>query len=197
MTVASPGWAIAVDGASFAVSALLVAAMHVRPAMVTRGKSVLGDLRDGWREFVSRTWVWTMVASFGLFQLTMFPALLVLGPAVAKDDLGGAGAWGTILSLGAAGSVLGGLIPYRIRVRRPLAATALLAMPMAGTLGLLAVQAPLWVIAGWSFFAGTCLTIDDTLWFTTLQRKIPTTRSPASAPSTGSVPSCSIRSAMP
>lgn len=173
VAAASPGWAIAADGASFAASALLVAAMHVRPASVALGKSILGDLRDGWREFVSRTWVWTMVVSFGLFQLTLFPALLVLGPTVAKEDLGGAGAWGTILSLGAVGSVLGGLVAYRIRVRRPLVVTALLSTPVAGTLALLAVQAPVWAIAGWNFLAGLCLTIDDTLWFTTLQRKIP------------------------
>lgn len=40
-----------------------------------------------------------VIAACGLFQLTYLPALLVLGPLVAKQSLGGAAAWGTILAV--------------------------------------------------------------------------------------------------
>jgi hypothetical protein len=54
--------------------------------------SIVGDLREGWHELVERSWGVAMVISFGPFQLTSFPALLVLGPPVANEKLGGAGA---------------------------------------------------------------------------------------------------------
>ena len=57
-----------------------------------------------------------MVVSFGLFQLTYFPALLVLGPLVAKEELGGVGAWGMILAVEFAGAVIGGMFALRHRV---------------------------------------------------------------------------------
>lgn len=87
-------WAITADSVSFFLSAMLIASMHLAPTVRAASRSILGDLHDGWREFLDRSWVVAMVISFGLFQLTYFPALLVLGPVVAKEDLGGAGRGG-------------------------------------------------------------------------------------------------------
>jgi MFS family permease len=107
VVAANPGWALAIDAATFIVSALLRVRLRVvRGAERPVKPSMLGDLRDGWREFVARTWVWVMVGTFGLFQLTLFPAFLVLGPAIAQDHLGGASAWGAILAVQAGGSVV-------------------------------------------------------------------------------------------
>jgi len=173
VTAASPAWALAADATTFATSAALVLSLHL--GRVTRGamNSVLADLREGWKEFTSRTWVWTIVGYFGLYQLTLFPALLVLGPFVAKEQLGGAGAWGTILAIEAIGSVIGGVVALRVRFSRPLVALTLLAMPEALILLLLAVPAPVPVIAATAFVAAVCLTMGNVLWFSTLQRHIP------------------------
>src|SRR4029079_10641501 len=73
----SPAWAITVDAATFFVSAALIASMHLTATIRIWSPSVLGALRDGWRECIERPWAVAMVASFGLFQLTYFPALLV------------------------------------------------------------------------------------------------------------------------
>lgn len=170
---ASPAWAIAADATTFAVSAALVLGLRLTAVARSFSGSVLADLRDGWREFTSRTWVWTIVTYFGLYQLTLFPALLVLGPFVAKEELGGAGAWGTILAVQAVGSVIGGLVALRVRFSRPLVADVLLAAPMAGMLLLLAVPAPVAVIAAFGFVAAASLTVGDAVWFATLQRHIP------------------------
>jgi MFS family permease len=174
VVAASPGWALAADAASFGASALLLAAMRL-PMRTVRvaGASVLGDLRDGWQEFTSRTWVWVMVVSFGLFQMTLFPALVVLGPYVAKTELGGASAWGTILAFQAVGAIIGGLVALRVRPGRPLVASALLAVPMAGMLALLGGAAPVWVIAAAGLVAAACLTTTDVFLTTTLQQKVP------------------------
>jgi hypothetical protein len=85
VVAANPGWALAVDAATFFVSALMRGAMRIpKAADHVRGVGIVADLRDGWREFVSRSWVWAMVAGFGVFQLTLFPALLVLGPSLRR-----------------------------------------------------------------------------------------------------------------
>ena len=46
----------------------------------------------------------------------------VLGPLVSREHLGGAQAWGLILTGGAVGGVLGGLLGYRVRPALPVAA---------------------------------------------------------------------------
>jgi hypothetical protein len=43
----------------------------------------------------------------------------VLGPAIAKDSLGGAGAWALIVAAFSVGSFAGGLVAFRFRPRRP------------------------------------------------------------------------------
>ena len=169
----SPAWAIAIDSATFVASAVFVASMHLTPTVRVASKSILGDLRDGWHEFAERSWVVAMVVSFGLFQLTYFPALLVLGPIVAKEDLGGAGAWGTILAVESAGAVAGGLFALRIRVDRPLVACQLWVLPAGVLLASLAVPLSLIVIAAIGFVAGIGFSLGETLWVTALQRNVP------------------------
>lgn len=173
VAAASPGWAIAADAGTFGLSAALVLSLRLTHVARAAAGSIVADLRDGWREFTSRTWVWTIVGYFGLYQLTLFPALLVLGPFVAKEELGGAPAWGTILAVEAVGSVVGGLVALRVRFGRPLVADTLLAMPMAAILLLLAVPAPVAVLAAVGFVSAACLTVGDAVWFATLQRHIP------------------------
>ena len=117
VVAANPGWALVADAASFAVSALLRVQMRVARGTPPPRLRLFSELAHGWSEFVARRWVWLMVSSFGLFQLTLFPAMLVLGPVVAETQLGGAGAWGAILAAQAAGSVAGGLVALLTSIR--------------------------------------------------------------------------------
>ena len=169
----SPAWAIAADSVTFFASAALIASMRLAPSVRIASASILGDLRDGWHEFVSRSWAVAMVASFGLFQLTYFPALLVLGPLVAKEQLGGAGAWGTILAVESAGAVVGGMFALRLRVKRPLVASQLLVVPAGLVLAALAVPIPVVGLAAVSFAVGVGFALGNTLWITALQRNVP------------------------
>ena len=173
VATSQPGWALAADALTFAVSALLLMRIDLPRTLRITGRSMLADFRDGWNEFVSRSWLVAIIIAFGLFQLTYFPALLVLGPYVAKHDLGGAGAWGTILSLEAAGALVGGVLALRVRFSRPLIATMLLVLPAGIVLVLLGLSAPLWSIAGTAFVSGALFALDGAVWFSTLQKKIP------------------------
>ena len=173
VTLGSPAVAIAVDAVTFFASALLIASMRITSTVRATTKSIVGDLREGWREFISRPWVVAIIASFGLFQLTYFPALLVLGPTVAKEHLDGAAGWGTIIAIEAVGAVAGGLLALRMRVTRPLVWSELVIVPSGFLLLALAVPLPLAAIAGVGFLVGMGFSIGENLYVTAFQRNIP------------------------
>jgi hypothetical protein len=173
VALGSPAIAIAVDATTFFVSASLIVSMRLSGTVRAVTKSVVGDLRDGWREFISRRWVVAIIASFGLFQLTYFPALLVLGPTVAKDHLGGAAAWGTILAIESLGAVAGGLLALRIRVHRPLIWSELAVVPAGFLLMALSAPLPLAAIAAVGFVVGIGFALGENLYVTAFQRNIP------------------------
>lgn len=173
VTLGSPAIAIAVDAATFFVSALLISSMRLAGRARAVSKSIVGDLRDGWREFISRPWVVAIIVSFGLFQLTYFPALLVLGPTVANEHLNGAAGWGTIIAVQAIGSVVGGLVALRLRVSRPLVFGELVVVPSGFLLIALAVPLPLAAIAAVGFLVGMGFALGENLYVTAFQRNLP------------------------
>jgi MFS family permease len=169
----SPALAIAIDSLTFFASAILTASMRLAATLRVASASVLADLRDGWGEFVSRPWAVAMVVSFGLFQLTLFPALLVLGPLVAKNLLGGPTAWGFVLAAESAGAVVGGIVALHVKVRRPLVASELAVLPAGLLLIALAIPLPLLAIAAISLAGGVGFAVSNTFWFTALQQNVP------------------------
>jgi MFS family permease len=173
VVLSNPGWALAGDAASFFIAAALQLQLRIAHAERPPRTNVLRELREGWTEFVSRTWLWTMVASFGFFQLTLFPAMLVLGPTVAKTHLGGAGAWAAILSSQGIGGLAGATLAMRYHARRPLVAATLLCLPIAVLLLLLGAAAPVVVLCAVAFVASVGLTCGDIIWFTTFQLQVP------------------------
>ena len=87
----SPGVALAVDAASFLVCASLLAAIRVPARVEGAGRpNFVRELREGWREFTSRTWLWSTVLLFGIGNLA-FAVWPVLGPVISEERLGGAG----------------------------------------------------------------------------------------------------------
>jgi MFS family permease len=167
-----PGWALAVDAATFAVSAAFVALIPMPAHVPAAARSFVADLRDGWDDFRSRTWLWTTVAST-TFGNMLFAAYFVLGPLVADRELGGAGDWALIVSAFGVGLLVGGIVLLRIDPRRPVLvatfAVALYTLPLA----FLAVPTPAIVTAGAALLAGAGLAVANNLWETTQQRHVP------------------------
>jgi predicted MFS family arabinose efflux permease len=167
-----PGWAFAVDGVSFLVSAAFLLAMRVPPRAVEDRRSFLAELADGWREVASRSWVTAAVATFALSNASL-AAFQVLGPVVAARHLGGAAGWGVILAGGAVGGLLGATISLRWKPRRPLVpAFAVMAVATIQLL-FLVPPFPLPVVALGSLVAIGAMVISNTLWDTMLQQHIP------------------------
>jgi MFS family permease len=169
----SPGTAIAVDAGSYALAAASIAAMRLAGGERTPGSTVLHELREGWHDFWSRTWLWVIVLQFGVVNATESGAVMVLGPDVAKRHLGGPAAWGFVLTGTAVGLVLCGLLMLRWRPRRILFVATLSVFPLALPLVALAIPAPLPIVIACGFAAGFFVEIFGVLWDTTMQQEIP------------------------
>ena len=100
-------------------------------------------------------------------------AFFVLGPSIAKESLGGAGAWALIVSAFSAGSFVGGLVAFRFRQRRPFLTAFLLYLLYGVPCALLAVAPAAVVIAVGTCISGAGLMLGNAIWETTLQRQIP------------------------
>src|SRR6185503_7780725 len=100
VALANPGIAMAFDATTFVASAAFLAFLHLPTdaASVRSGQPLVGELVEGWREFTARSWVWVSVLTFGIYQLALFPAIMVLGPAIADQHLSGATGWAAILT---------------------------------------------------------------------------------------------------
>lgn len=169
------GWALVASAAMFAVAGVLIAALRLtraeRPA--AERHSVLGDLREGWREFSSRQWIWVVVAQFSIMVMAVQAGHGVLGPLIAKESLGGAPAWSAFLAGEAVGTMAGVIVSLRVRPARPIFVAVLLCLPSALPYLLLGLAAPLWAIVAAAFVLGVCFDVFGVLWQTTMQREVP------------------------
>ena len=172
VVLSSPGIALAIDAVSFLVCADLLRRIRVAPRDGAGSHGFVHELREGWQEFTSRTWLWASVLLFGIGNLA-FAGWIVLGPAIADERLGGAGPWAVILTAGGVGAVIGGILAIRIRPRRPLVVCVLAATLISLQTLALALSAPTPIIAAASFVGGMGIAVHLTLWFTILQSEVP------------------------
>jgi predicted MFS family arabinose efflux permease len=167
----SPGVTLLIDAASFAASAGLLVRVRRDPRAAST-QHFIADLRDGFTEVRSRTWLWTVILAASVINLAGvgFP---VLGAVIAKRDLGGAGALALILASGGVGSLIGGSALLRLRPRRPLLVAVVVGILPVAQMPLLALVAPLPLIALAALAGGIGSLVFNTLWETTLQEHVP------------------------
>jgi Transmembrane secretion effector len=169
----SPGGALLVNAASFGVAALLLVRLAIpRRADRVEPKPFLHELREGWFEFRRQTWIWTTIVFFGIGNFAG-ASLYVLGPIVAKRELGGAAAWATIVSASGFGAIVGGLAALRLRPSRPLLASCVAAIPYGTQTLALGLRLPLAALVAVAAFAGASLAVHLALWFTVFQQQVP------------------------
>jgi MFS family permease len=170
-----PGWALAVDALTFVVAIACFSRIRL-PRAAARATSMLADLRAGWSEFTSRTWLWVIVLAFGFINAIHAGAWIVLGPVVASEhpDALGARGWGMVLSAEAAGGILMTVVLMRLRIGRPLLVGMLAVSVMVVPLSILGVRpatVPLMVAA---LLAGAGLEIFGTGWNVAMMEHVPT-----------------------
>jgi MFS family permease len=168
---AGPGWALAADALSWLVAAALIGRVSL-PSMPRRGEAnMLRELREGWTVFTGNTWLWVVVAGFGVMNAIHAGAWFTLGPSIAVDTFGARG-WGLVLSAESVGLVVMTLVMLRVRLRRPLLSGMLGMLGFVGSftvLGLAPHVIPLMVAA---FVAGAGMEVFGIGWSVALQENI-------------------------
>jgi MFS family permease len=171
VATAGAGWVFAIDAASFLVSVSFVVAMRIKEQMQIVSQRFWHDLRDGWHEVRLHRWLTAGFLGFALGNVGI-GMFFVLGPLVAREDLGGAKAWGLILTAGAVGGVIGGLVAYRIRPRRPVA-TAFAVWSVAALPAFALVRPlPLAAIMFASGVLSCSVLVGNALWETAMQQEV-------------------------
>jgi Transmembrane secretion effector len=198
VALAGPGTVIALDAASYAVSVLALASLRLpaaarpaaaRPAVTRAGgaqpgsarlaprtlvaRSYLDDLREGWAEFRGRAWLVITTVQFTLFNLLTWGPFLLLGPVLCRDYLGGAGAWGAVMACYGGGSVLGALLALGRAPRRPMIAATVATFGYGLPCALLALRAPVALVAAGSLLAGAGSALGGTFAAAAEQQQLP------------------------
>jgi MFS family permease len=169
-----PGWAIAINGATYLVSAALLTPIKL-PAPTPRddGDSIVKDLRTGWTFFRRTTWLWVIVLAFSVLNALASGGFSTLGPAHAKNSEIGVHGWALILSSGAVGLVLTSIIFLRLPLRRPLLWGMLGCAVYASQMIALGTTTELWVLLVAAFVAGAGIEIFGLGWELAMQEHVP------------------------
>jgi MFS family permease len=166
------GWVFALDAATFAVSAVFLWLLRVAPAALPERQSFLADLAHGWRAVRARRWLWSSLIGFGIGNMA-WGAQGILGPVVARQDLGGATSWGIIVTCGGVGGALGGAVALRWRPARPLFVSHAIILTLAVYMLSFVPPFPTAAIAAASLVSIFSIVLANTLWETVLQAEIP------------------------
>jgi MFS family permease len=167
------GTALLVDGGTYAASALLLSGIRL-PARVraAAAPNFLRELREGWQAFTEHTWVWLLTAWVAFYFLITYAPFFVLGPYLAKHTLGGAGAWGTVVTGEGLGALVGALIGLRLRPRRPWVTVGVVFTLTSVQSVLLAAQVSYVAIAVAAFVAGFSFSLGSVIFETGVQQAI-------------------------
>jgi predicted MFS family arabinose efflux permease len=186
VAAAGPGWALALCGIGMVSTVPMLLSIkggrqRVRPDVVTAAgdgeqpaaePSMLTELREGWAEFRSHTWLWVIVCQFCVVMMSWYGAFQVLGPVVARAHLGGPAAWGAITAADSFGLIVGGLVSLRFTPRRPTRFVVLIGGAVAISPLSLALVLPLPAVCVASFALGVFIEMMMVQWTVTMARNI-------------------------
>lgn len=168
-----PGWGLAIDALGFAAAAPLYRLIGAA-AIKTDGAQnhILQDLKEGWQEFASRPWVWSIVVQFTIINAAFSGVVMVLGPVIADASFGRA-SWGMIVAARSVGLIVGSFIALRWRPRRDLFIGVMLMALCAVPIFMLSqLAAAPWLIAAF-FVTGVTFGCFGVSWAHSLQTHIP------------------------
>jgi predicted MFS family arabinose efflux permease len=169
----NPGWGLLIDAMTFFIAGVLVWNLALPARGKVESSGIIHDLAVGWREFISRSWVVTMVVAFALINMVFESMLQVLGPLNYGDLKTGPRQWSLNLAGLTIGMMIGGFIVLKRKFKRPLAiAMVLVALSAAWDL-VLALDYALPVAMAAAIFSGITLEFFMVTWNTSLQSHIP------------------------
>ena len=169
-----PGFAFAIDAATFLVSAVFLVQLRPRErGIVAARTTVLGELREGWSEVRARSWVWAIVLAFSLALLTAFGPWMTLGPTVSIERYDTPAVYGILVAAMGAGTIVGAVVGFRWRPRFPMRTGMLIALPFPIALGCFALGLPVAVLLVIFVLSGTGIALFGIWWETALAERVP------------------------
>ncbi|MFE9244503.1 MFS transporter [Nocardiopsis sp. NPDC006938] len=172
-TVSAAG-VFAVHAGTYAVGALLLGLIRVREPARRRGEGpgYLADLVEGWHEFRSRTWMWSVILLWMVVMVTLWGPKI---PLTSSEIILGHGpqVYGLVSAALGGGTALGGVLAMRVRPRYPLRAGAV-GLFGAGAYSVavgLGAAVP-WLALG-AAVSGACVGFWGVMWMTSVQTRVP------------------------
>lgn len=171
------GWALVIDALTFLIAGALVYPLSKlpQPGQAVQGEKVnfLRELKLGWKEFKTRTWLVTIVVAFAFINMTFEAIWAVLGALQTREHYDGAATWGLVLGFMSLGFLIGTVIANKIRPKYPLRLVMILmlAEPVF-TLAFGTVQ-PIIVLLLSAIAVGIAMDIFYVMWATTIQQNVP------------------------
>lgn len=167
------GGTLGIDAVTFLVSAGFLLTLRV-PALVRtlEQTTFLAELRAGWREVRSRTWLWVMMLRTMLVLFVTIAPLQVLGPMAITERHQSPALWGIMVGTFSLGMLVGGLVALYYRPARPMVTVAVCGITAAVPMLALAldISAPSLVVV-W-FFRGIAIGVLTAVWDSNLQLHI-------------------------
>jgi MFS family permease len=175
VAAAGPGWGLAVDAGTFVLAAAGFSRLHLPDTERSPGSTTLRDLREGWHEFISRTWLWVVVLAFSALNALYAGGWMTLGPVIAADTIGPEG-WGFALASLAVGMLVGTLLLLRVSWEHPVRAGMIGALLLAIPIATLGLSSSLGVLLLAAFIGGIGFDLFSITWETAMQENIPADR---------------------
>ena len=167
------GWGLLVDAISFFIAGLIVWNLDLPSKSKIESPGIIHDLTVGWREFISRSWVVTMVLTFAIINMAFESMLQVLGPLNFSDPVSGPRSWSLNLAGMTTGMMIGGFIVLKRKFKRPLfISMILIAISVIWDFSL-ALDLPLIICVISAIFSGLTIEFFMVTWATSLQSHIP------------------------
>jgi MFS family permease len=180
ITVAGVGWAFIADAATFAVSAVAVAMIRTRPAhpgAQERTTSAWTEAKEGLAYVRDQRWILIALLAATVSLLCVWGPWEALVPYIVRVDLDGSAAdLGLIFAAGGVSSVL---VAVTLGQRGTLPRKPITVLYLAWGLGMLmtagfGVVTTVWQAAAVAFVSEGSITVLIIVWYTLLQRLVPT-----------------------
>jgi MFS family permease len=163
----------AIDGLSFMFAGILVYSLRkLTPVVKSSSESTFKELRTGWKEFKTHKWIVAIVAASTVIMAAERSIYSVIGPIVAKENLGGAKSWSVILTVWGIGSVIGVVFAGKIRPKYPIRFALLTQFPTVIWILAVGNSNSVLLIAITAFMLGIAMDLFYVLWITTIQKVV-------------------------
>ena len=170
---AGSGWALAVDALSFFIAGVLVWSIDLPKIVREESSTLFHQLHEGWREFISRKWVVSVVIAFTFINLSYESTLGVLGPLAMKESGHGPREWSMVLAISTIGMIITGLVLLKVNLDKPLVYGITPMLFMSGWIFSITFGKHIWIPIIVSFFAGVAIEVFYVAWSTSMQHNIP------------------------